>query len=347
MSRGSEDGFVLVTVIWFIALIALAATIMSGWISDSLQRAAALKDRIDAERAMISATDQVAYLITSSYFTPGGLIPTGGADAKVAVSPMGFVPTKDSRAVLLDGRPYRFGPGIIELQDARGLYNLATIDDYTFRHLVGYFGVSPQEGAGLLDKLRDYQNKNSTVQHLNGANGDAYVRAGRPPPRNAPLLTPWETYRVLTWDGYQGLWSGPDAFQDLTAITPDATGFNPNTAPVAMLSTLPGIDQNAIDKILRVRATAPITSLMELDNLTGVVIPLDPFSITALPGNAMRVEIVLPKTPLTRVVFFSLPPVGKTPFRIEYAIDVPQKPQLRAALDRSDLPQFPQLGPAP
>lgn len=345
MNRGSEDGFVLVTVIWFIALIALAATIMSGWVSDSLQRATALKDRIDAERDMISATDQVAYLITSSYFTTGGLITTNGTDANIVVSPMGYMPTKNSHATLIDGRPYRFGSGVIALQDGRGLYNLVTIDDYTFRHLVGYFGISPQESSGLLDKLHDYQDKNSAVQHLNGANRDAYVRAGRPPPRNAQLITPWETYRVMGWDAYPALWRGPDTFADLTDVTPDNSGFNPNTAPAAVLATLPGIDQSAIDKIVRVRQVSPISSLMQLENVTGLVIPLDPFSITALPGSTLRAEMAFPKSPLTRVVFFSLPPVGKAPYRIDYVLDVPQKPQLRAALDRSDLPQFPEPGP--
>ena len=347
MNRGSEDGFVLVTVIWFIALIALAATIMSGWVSDSLQRATALKDRVTAERDMISATDQVAYLITNSYFTTAGLITTNGADAKIAVSPLGFMPTKNSHAFLIDGRPYRFGSGAIALQDGRGLYNLVTIDDYTFRHLVGYFGITPQESSGLLDKLQDYQDKNGAVQHLNGANRDAYVRAGRPPPRNARLITPWETYRVMGWDAYPALWSGPDTFADLTDVTPDNSGFNPNTAPAAVLATLPGIDQSGIDKILRVRQTAPISSLMQLENLTGSVIPLDPFSITALPGSTLRAELAFPESPLTRVIFFSLPPVGKAPYRIEYAVDVPQKAPLRIALGSSGLPQFPVFGPVP
>jgi hypothetical protein len=347
MNRGSEDGFVLVTVIWFIALIALAATIMSGWVSDSLQRATALKDRINAERDMINATDQVAYLITSSYFTTAGLITTNGANANITVSPMGYMPTKNSHPLLIDGRPYRFGSGIIELQDGRGLYNLVTIDDYTFRHLVGYFGLSPQESSGLLDKLHDYQNKNGAVQRLNGANRDAYVRAGRPPPRNAQLITPWETYRVMGWDTYPALWIGPNTFADLTDVTPDNSGFNPNTAPAALLSTLPGVDQNAVDKILRVRQVGPIASLGELERLTGTVIPLDPFSVTALPGSTLRAEMAFPESPLTRVVFYSLPPVGRTPYRIEYVVDVPQKPQLRAALARSDLEQFPAFGPAP
>jgi hypothetical protein len=345
MNRGREDGFVLVTVIWFIALIALAATIMSGWVSDSLQRATALKDRVTAERDMINATDQVAYLITSSYFTTTGLITTNGADANVVVSPMGFMPGKDSHATVIDGRPYRFGSGVIALQDGRGLYNIATADDYTLRHLVGYFGISPQESSGLVDKLHDYQDKNSTVQHLNGANRDAYVRAGRPPPRNAQLITPWEAYRVMGWDTSTALWRGPDTFADLTDITADNSGFNPNTAPAAVLAALPGVDQSAIDKIVRVRQVSPITSLMQLENVTGVVIPLDPFSITALPGSTLRAEMAFPNSPLTRVVFFSLPPVSRTPYRIDYVIDVPQKPLFRAALDRSDLPQFPELGP--
>ncbi|HUZ74920.1 MAG TPA: hypothetical protein VMU87_18190 [Stellaceae bacterium] len=347
MNGRREDGFVLVTVIWFVALIALAATIISGWVSESVDRASALKDRIAGERALISATNQVAYLLTTSYFTSQGLVHVDAADAGVAVHPMGFTPSKHAHIMMLDGRPYRFGTGIVELQDTKGLYNLASINPYTFEHLLEYFGISSQEGRGLLDKLLDYESVNTTLKRLNGANVNDYVRAGQPPPRSARLITPWEPYRVLGWAGYPALWRGPVAFADLTTVTPDTQGLNPNTAPAALLRSLPGLDQNAVDKLLKYREVQPITTLAEMDDLTGLIVPIGDSTISPFPANSLRATFAFPQDPLARVVGFTLLPVGKTPFRIDYVVDEPQEPPLRSALATAKLPQFPDFAPAP
>lgn len=347
MNRHRQDGFVLVAVIWFVALIALAATIISGWVSDSLTRAAALKDRIAAERTLISATDQVAFLMTSGYFTTRGLVPVSADDSKIAVNPLGFTPASGAQIMVLDGRPYRVGTGIVELQDRKGLYNLTSADSYTFQHLLEYFGVSSQEASSLLDKLLDYQNTNSVVKRLNGANLDDYKHAGQPPPRVARLITPWEPYRVLGWDGYRGLWSGPVGFADLATVNPDTQGFNPNTAPAAFLLSLPGLNQDAVDKLLAYREQQPIISLAQMQSVTGLVIPINYTSVSPFPANSLRMTFAFPNDPLAHVVGMTLPAVGRVPYRIDYAVDEPQEPQLRTALQTPKLPQFPDFAPAP
>ena len=72
MTRQTQ-GFVLVAVIWFIALIALVTAIIGNWMSSGLQGFAALRDRIVAEQELQSATNQVAYLMVSNYFSSRGL----------------------------------------------------------------------------------------------------------------------------------------------------------------------------------------------------------------------------------------------------------------------------------
>ncbi len=343
MNRRRQDGFVLIAVIWFVALIALAATIISGWLSDSLQRASALKDRIVGEQALISGTDEVAFLLTSGYFTQNSLVHIGAADAKVAVSPLGFTPPSGAPITALDGRPYRFGTGVVELQDRKGLYNLTSINPYTFEHLVGYFGISPQDASGLLDKLLDYEHANTTLQHLNGANLGDYRVAGLAPPRNARLITPWEVYRVLSWDRYHALWSGSVGFGDLTTVDPDTQGFNPNTAPPALLLGLPGMNQDGVNKVIAYREKQPITNLLDLEGAAGLVLPVEFTSVSAFPANGVRATIAFPNDPLAREVEFTLPPASAVPYRIDYAVDVPQEPALRAALATPDLPPFPDL----
>jgi general secretion pathway protein K len=347
MTRPRQDGFVLIAVIWFVALIALAATLIAGWISDSLGRAADLKERVAAEQEMIDATSRIAYLMTSSYFTIRELVPISADEVKVPVNPMGYMPGKDAKMVVLDSRPYRFDKGVVELQDRKGLFNLSGIDPYTFDHLLEGFGIGSEEASGLLDKLLDYESANTTTRRLNGASNADYAHAGLPPPRNTRIITPWEPFRVLGWTNYPALWKGPVSFADLVTIDTESHGFNPNTAPPALLLSLPGVDQDAADKLIAAREAQPITTLMQMEAVTGLVIPISISSVSPFPANSLRVTLAFPDDPLARVVGISLPPVGNEPYRIDYVADVPQEAPLHAALGAAKLPPLPDLAPAP
>ena len=55
MTPRREDGFALVTTLWFLALLALVAVVVEGWISAALERATALQERVESRAALIGA----------------------------------------------------------------------------------------------------------------------------------------------------------------------------------------------------------------------------------------------------------------------------------------------------
>jgi len=347
--KREPHGFVLVAVIWFIALIALVAAIIGNWVSGSLRDFAALRDRVVADQELQSATNQVAYLMVSNYLSSRGLEVLSGDAWQQANQPrtlmMEVIPPKDSPFIALDGRPYRFGHGVVALQDNKGLYNLSDAVGFTFSQIMGEYGVPQGEREMLFDRLQDYQDK-GPFKRLNGANRDDYLHAGRTPPRNAPLLTPWEPLRVLGWDTETSLWTAPVPFWDVATVS-ISHGINPNTAPPAVLHTLPGLDDNTIDKLIAYRATNQIGNLYQMQELLGRQISISPLMISPFPGNNLRLKAAFPDDPLEHIVAITLTPTAPAPFRIDYAVELPKGAAMKAALAAANVPGFPSLQQIP
>ena len=104
MTPRREDGFALVTTLWLLALLALVAVIVEGWISTALERAFALQERTETRAALIGATDRLAFLMATSGFSARGLelVPQASSAPRTGAS----LPPR-SPYIALDGRPYR------------------------------------------------------------------------------------------------------------------------------------------------------------------------------------------------------------------------------------------------
>lgn len=337
MTRRGEQGFVLIATLWFIALLALVAAIIAGWMTGSLGAAAAFRDRIAARSQTVSAVNQVLYLMVANYATQRGLERLTGDELAAAADPFTIIHSSNTSYVALDDRPYRLGGAVVELQDSLGLYNLAYAGPDTLGAFLKLYGVPFLARGALIDRLLDYTEK-SDAHRLNGAKAEQYQAAGRPPPREAPLLTPWEAYRVLGWDQVTALWSGKYPLPEL-AVTDGGAAINPNTAPAPVLETLPGIDAAAAAKVLAYRAKHLISSPVEFDLASGVTIS-DPMRLFYAPGAQIRLKVFSAKSPLMHELSLERTPSGSAPYRIDYDVVLPLGPDARAALKRADLPVF-------
>jgi general secretion pathway protein K len=336
-----QQGFVLVATLWFVALLALVAVIIGGWVERSLGRAIALQDRVTARSEMIGAVNQITFLMLISYFSPRGIELLTPED-RAGASPMdvfGFTPGDASQFIDLDDRPYRMGDVVIRLQDDHGLYKLNFPDIDTLGRLLAAYGVSYEDSAVLNDRLLDYIDK-SPLMRLNGANADSYLRAGRPPPRNNPLLTPWEAYRVLGWDDYPKLWNSPTPFPEVATVR-DIGGLNPNTAPAAVLRSIPGLDERAVERLLDYRASQWILNELDLERATGVALPVSLAQFSFFPANSLRFTLLSSHDPLAQILEIRLNPLGPNPYRIDYLVERPLTRADRAVLGRADIPTLP------
>jgi len=151
-------------------------------------------------------------------------------------------------------------------------------------------------------------------------------------------------YRVRGWRDAKSLWQEPSTLADL-ATTGPIGGLNVNTASAKILAAMTLMDERAASRIVASRAASPITDLLDLRAL-GEGAGGEDHPLVLLPGNIIRLKLSEPGEPLMYVVTIRLTPLGKTPYRVEYAVRLPLDAVARA-LTAADLPNFPSDGAAP
>ena len=113
-------------------------------------------------------------------------------------------------------------------------------------------GRARDPGVALVDAIADFRDKDD-LKRLNGAEDSAYSAAGREyGPKNSRFETVDELRRVLgvTPDMYARL-------APLVTVYSGRRGFNPVTAPHALLLALPGGDAGQIDDLVAGRISGP------------------------------------------------------------------------------------------
>jgi general secretion pathway protein K len=337
--REGESGFALMAAIWFIALLGLVSVVIAGWMQRSLGLAQRLQERLAAHDATIGAESEVAFRMVTGFFSARGLeLPQGNerTGAMAPDNPFGYAFARETRYLGLDDRPYKLGSVVVRLQDESGLYTLNYPEPALLGNLLRSYGIAYNDRDVLFERLLDYMDK-SEFSRLNGATAADYLSAGRPPPRGAPLLTPWEASRVLSWDSYPTLWRGSDALPDLTGIS-DRVQLNPNTAPAAILRSLPGMDEDAAERVIKYRAHYIMGSIIDLDRAAGVGIPVDPMELLFFPSGNLQVTILSADDPLVHRLALRLTAIGQAPYRVDYAVNLPADDDAAKLARAGDLP---------
>ncbi|MDT9001250.1 type II secretion system protein GspK [Paucibacter sp. APW11] len=265
--RAVQQGFVLPMTLWILAAITIAASYFALRVHQALDLARQQQLHVEA---LLDVSDTRAALLFRLASTPMTVRGLGvGADLLV-----------------LDNRPYRTDQGYVQLQDARGLLNLATFGDEQMDRLLGSFDIPPPRRSGLTDKLRDYIDADN-LKRLNGAEEPEYRSRGLPPPRNAPLLSSEELRAILDWSDEATLWKPGRTVSDFCIIGDDS-GINPNTAPAEVLMTLPGMTKELVAWVMERRKIEPVDVAL-LDRLAGTGLIQIPPIVVAFPGSNLRV----------------------------------------------------------
>jgi len=210
----AQRGFALVIVLWVLAGLAVVAVSVASTASNNARSVKLLRDRVAAERAFISTGSQVALLAA-----------TGVGQRNSFMSEAG--------SLIVDGRMTKVGAHQwLQLQDTRGLLNLNRPDANRLPKLLRRCGANEIQVAALADALADYIDADG-LKRINGAEAFEYRAAGRPEPRNAPLLSREELWRVLGFSDIREAWlaAGCDA---LVTVHGD-TALNRNTSPKELL----------------------------------------------------------------------------------------------------------------
>jgi hypothetical protein len=345
-AKNGETGFALVLTLVVILALSLLTEAMTRWVSTALEQALANRDEVDANRQIAEAEAVSLYLLESRPFSARGVELL--VDAQIgSTAPPGLlsgVPSAENY-IKLDDHPYRLGDVALQFQDMRGLINLNLGSPDDLFALLGIFGVAAEERGPLIAKLQDYMDADSLVR-LNGAEAPQYEEAGIEPPANAPLRTPWEVRRVLDWDKIEDL-AKEDSLWSLVTSTAPVGAFNVNTAPRMLLSLMPGMTPETVEKVIEWRREQPIMSGFQFGILTGIAVSdAPPSRFVPFPSNGVILTLSTRNSPLERRIAIRKTPLSlDRPWTIDYDIEMPRARRDGTDRDPDELP-ISQLLPA-
>ncbi len=320
-----EAGFALVLTLVIILALSLLTEVMTRWVSNALDQALANREEVDADRQIAEAEAISLYLLETRPFSARGLELLMDAQTGSTAPPGLFAGTLlAENYIQLNDHPYRLGEVVLRFQDMRGLIdlNLASPDDLFA--LLGIFGVAAEDRGPLIAKLQDYIDADSLVR-LNGAEAPQYEEAGMEPPANAPLRTPWEVRRILDWDKIDDLAKEDSSWSLVTSTTP-VGAFNVNTAPRMLLSLMPGMTPEAVEKVIEWRREQPIVSGYQFGMLTGIAISdAPPSHFVPWPSNGVVLTLSTKNSPLERRIAIRKTPLSSDhPWTIDYDVEMPR-----------------------
>lgn len=296
----AQHGFVLVATLWILAIITIAASYFAERVSRSIALAQQKQETVQQLVEFANTRADILYRLGTTSFSFYGL--------------------GEPPAISLDDRPYRgSGEDIIRLQDNRGLLNVNFVEQNMLSRLLGQLGVPAEKRDAMLDTLLDYTD-NDDLRRLNGAEAAEYAALGLPAPPNELLSTPFQLKNIIGWRGQPGLWENQRLLRLVT--TSRVNGFNPNTAPLEILASLPGSTREGTETLIRLRNEKPLYSLGQLAGFTSGELDSDFFLF--FPGDSIRITQQSRKLPWAMQFSLSLTPGREdAPWRIDYQVKTP------------------------
>jgi general secretion pathway protein K len=183
-----------------------------------------LRDRVRAEAAFISTSSRLRLILA-----------TAGADLNAYNSARGLV-LADNRPLFVDG-----SEEWVHVQDLRGVLHLNRPNEDRITRLLVACGAPESATARLLDSLQDYLDSDR-LKRLNGAEAFDYAGTDLPPPRDAPLLSRDELWRVKNWPDIKAAWQAARCSEEVSVLGDGQ--FNRNTASLRALRA-DGLDEVA------------------------------------------------------------------------------------------------------
>jgi type II secretory pathway component PulK len=264
--RRPQQGFVLITVLVALVLLAVVAERLNARVNAYRERQGTWQQIAADESAIAAARDEVLFAMLTNQLSQAGF--------------------GRGRTVLrVDGRPYRLPSGIVvSVQDARGLISVAEPDPEMMKQFLRNRGVAEEDVSPLIDKLEDYKDTDD-LHRLNGAEAEEYRRAGLPPPRNDWPISPFELRLVAGWAERPALWLRAS---DVFTLVRDGY-LNPNTAGPEVLAALPGATPEGIRKLLEYRENRLVLGPGDTLTVGGMRVVDEPVAFH--PGRFYRLRI--------------------------------------------------------
>jgi len=176
-----------------------------------------------------------------------------------------------------DGTPYtgRIGEGsyrvaIVDESGKIGINAITDLSGIVLKNLLTQSGATPGEADIIVDSILDWRDEDD-LHRLNGAENEYYATLANPyKPRNAPFETLEELLLVrgMKADILYGTKDRPGVMS-LLSVDAKTDKINLATAPRRVLLALPGMTEDAADRIIEYRKAAEIRGLEDVRDLVG------------------------------------------------------------------------------
>lgn len=296
--RSGQQGFVLVTTLWFLAILTIVAGGFAAWVNESLDQAWERRQATDALVDRRGTRDTVLFIAATRPMNAAGLaLPSDGTGSSgVTISDdtggdgvFGAQAPPTGNELSLAGLPYEgVGQARFTLQDEGGLLNPNGGRPERIDRFLGLLGVEGSERAPLVDNLRDYLDEGDS-KRLHGATSDDYEEAGRAPPPNRYLLSGMEAWRVLGWREHEGIWRRARWREHVTVT--EFSGLNLNTSPPLLLRTDPLIDEDDARRLVEERQEEAFLSPEDAAARTDVPVDANLFAFVTNPSRHFRLTL--------------------------------------------------------
>lgn len=177
--------------------------------------------------------------------------------------------------------PMSNGSAEVMISDEAGKYNVNTISDELLRAFIGSLGVEEVERDIITDSILDWRDDNN-LHRVNGAENDYYTSLPYPYScKDGPFETVEELLLVrgvthsLFYGCYQPLeeQEGSTVWRkgliDLFTVYSRSTRVDINAAPKEILMSIPGVDEETAEALVKARSKKPLHGLKSVQELLG------------------------------------------------------------------------------
>ena len=291
-SATGQRGFALIAVLGLLMVLSLVAAFIADYAERRLEQTFILRQQLQTRLDSDATLATLLHVIASRPLTHNAFLlqppPTPMTSSLDPFSQAAAEPDLTGIPHLtVDGRRYHgIGETAFAIQDEGPLLSLIEPDRTRWNELLRGQGLAANQAERFLDQIQDYTDQDD-LRRLNGASSADYTSQGLAAPPQRLMISPGQIFNLLDAGKLQ---------PHLRALLPFITArsgqlHNINTAPAAVLATIPGMDDRLAEAIVAERHNAPFSDLADANKRLGRIIPLDPLATPSQASPFLRIQL--------------------------------------------------------
>ena len=322
VARRKSEGFVLASILWVVAALAILAAYVDGVVAPEVERAALARYSLESELDRRSTEATVIYLLATGRMNHHGLVLEEEQRFSDTLAEGEYLPGEGDGELRMAGEVYRgLGGARFSVQDEGGLASVNAPGSPLLAALLAREGIARPDIERIVARAEDYIDRDGDLT-ANGAERHEYRQDGAPPPPNWIMSSPVELRRVL----------GVDEIltpAQLSRLWPQLTmrsvfGYNFNTMRPEVLAAALGLDDQGMRRVLDERRHRQISRLTQIAMLTGKHLDIDEMQVRTLPSRFVRISTWHEDGGSRVLAGIALTPLGdRAPWRKDYRYSEP------------------------